>query len=332
MARSVSSAAKDDPRILDYYQSIVGLDLRNSVVRDGEVNRNLLAAWVRNHQPLLSVMPGTAQRISNIDGAQKLVDEATQSAATAASVYKTRSVASLIGGDDPAVAMQSLLNGTSQDAAKFMRLARQDPAAHAGSQKAMADYLADSLLVPRAGATSGEEGVRIASLRALLKSPAKLSVMRSVLGDNAPRALQRVIDDYDLYSTPAMSRLGSAGSRTTPLAYAASQVGQATTGLGRLMQQLLHPVTDSLLALAVHPAAAVPAYLASSASRAVMSKSREAVAQIVAHALVDPKLFMKLTAPIPRGATAEARFMRQMRAMLSAAALQVSPASQSPQN
>jgi hypothetical protein len=40
---------------------------------------------------------------------------------------------------------------------------------------------------------------------------------------------------------------------------------------------------------------------------------------------VDPKLFMKLTAPIPRNATAEARFLGQLRAMLARAALRAVP-------
>jgi hypothetical protein len=37
---------------------------------------------------------------------------------------------------------------------------RSNPAARAEAQKAMADYLADMLLTPRGGATSGEEGVQ----------------------------------------------------------------------------------------------------------------------------------------------------------------------------
>jgi hypothetical protein len=134
-----------------------------------------------------------------------------------------------------------------------------------------------------------------------------------------------VLDDYEAYNTPALSRLGASGSRTTPLAYAAARIGQPTTVLGRIMQQLSRPVVDTVLAAAVHPAAAVPAFLASSAGQAVLSRSREAVAQIVAHALVDPKLFMKLTAPIPRNATAEARFLGQLRAMLARAALRAVP-------
>lgn len=97
----------------------------------------------------------------------------------------------------------------------------------------MADYLANSLLVPKGGAASGDEAVRIANLRSILKSPAKMSVLRTVLGPDAPKALQRVLDDYDLYNTLAMSRLGAAGSRTTPLAYAVSNIGQPTTALGR---------------------------------------------------------------------------------------------------
>ncbi|MCB8880137.1 hypothetical protein ACELLULO517_07810 [Acidisoma cellulosilytica] len=328
MARSIAATAQDDPNIMNYYQSIVGLGLRNSVVRDGQVNRSLLAAWTRNHQALLSELPETARRLTSIDSAQQFVDEAAKSAAVASDVFKTKAISSLMGGDDPSVSMQHLLNGTTADAAKFLNYIRRDPAAHAGAQKAMADNLANSLLSPKAAGSAGDEGVQISRVRGLLREPSKLAIIRSIIGPQAPQTLRRILDDYDLYNTPAMSRLGAAGSRTTPLAHAANNIGQPTTTLGRMMQELSRPVVNTVLAAATHPAAAVPTFLASTAGQAIISKSREAVAQIVAHALVDPKLFMKLTAPVPREAGAEARFVKQLRSMLAAAALQTSPSSQ----
>jgi hypothetical protein len=321
MARSVAATAADDPHIMSYYESIVGLDLRNAVVRDGQVSRPLLASWTRNHQGLLSEMPQVAQRLNSIDAAQEMVDQAAKSATIATDIFKTRALSSLIGGDDPAVAMQSLLNGTPQDARAFMGFVRRNPAAQAGAQQAMADLLAQKLLTPKGGLETGNEAVGIAGLRAMIKSPSKMVVLREVIGPHAPQDLRRIVDDFDLYNTAALSRLGAEGSRTTPLAYAAKDIGQPTTMLGRIMQELSRPVVDAVLAAAAHPAATIPAFLTSSAARALQLKSREAVARIVAHALADPRFFLKLTAPIPRNSTAEARFVFQLRGILANTAI-----------
>jgi hypothetical protein len=92
--------------------------------------------------------------------------------------------------------------------------------------------------------------------------------------------------------------------------------------LGRLFQQLSHPAADTLAVGMAHPFAALPTYLATNTAKAALSRSQQGVARVVAEALADPRLFMKLTAPIPKGATAEARFMRQLRGVLAHAALQ----------
>jgi hypothetical protein len=123
----------------------------------------------------------------------------------------------------------------------------------------------------------------------------------------------------------ALSRLGAAGSRTTPLAKAIRRISEPRPCWGRIYQQLSNPAADAVAAGTAHSLAAIPTFVGASTAKAALSKSREAVARVMTEALADPQLFVKLTTPIPRGATAEARFMSQLRGVLANSALQPIP-------
>jgi hypothetical protein len=323
MARAIKATAGDNPAISDYYRSVVGIDLRNSVVRDGQVNRGLLQSWTRNHGALLNEMPELHQHISSLDTAQQFVDEAAHNAALSRDVFNTRAISALIDGHDPSTAMQALLGGSADDAGKFMAYVRRDPAAVAGAQKAMADHLAQSLLTPT-GAEGGSEVAGVAKVRALIRNPSKMAILRSVSGDDAPRTLQKIVDAYDLHNTAAISRLGATGARTTPLAEVVRRINEPRTTLGRIFQHLsASPVANTVAGnLAGGPLGGMAAYTGTAVAKAQLSKSRAAVARLLSEALSDPRVFMKMTAPVPQNATAAARFLQQFRGLLANSAMQ----------
>jgi hypothetical protein len=325
IARAVNAASQNDPDILDHYQTAVGLSLRRAAMKDGVVNRKALDTWTRGHQALLGEMPDVAARIAAVDRAQQFVDEAHANRAEAAATFKEKAIDSLLNGGDPSVAMASLLSGDVNSANLFMRMASREPGGEAAAKKAMADHLAEKLLKPAPGGEQDSANIR--SIRSLISNPAKLQNLRVVLGDQAPAMLRKVLQQYDIFNTGAMSKLSEDGSRTTPLSKVAQQIGAPKTILGKIIQEALEPVADTVAVGMAHPMAAIPAYLASSGLKGWISGSRGKAADILGRIMADPKLFLEATKPVAPGARA-VRFTRDFVGTLQSSMARVEGSSQ----
>lgn len=313
MARAIKDTADADPNILQHYQTAIGLDLRRAAINpDGTINPARFNAWRASHAPLLNEMPDVAARMQSIQDAQDAVDQAVANRAAVVQSYQTKAIQNFLNGEDPSVAMSRLLSAPPADARAFIGRLKNDPQALAGAQQALADHLASTLLSPTAGANAGEESLRVAGLRSLLRDPGKRQVVREVLGPNALTRLGRVLHDYDAYNTAAMSKLGAAGSRTTPLAMTAGELAEPKTVLGRVIASWSNPVALAASALPAGPAGEIGAQAVGAMFRGWRGKHLTAATELLSRALTDPKVFMEVTRPLPKGA-AETKLLSQIR-------------------
>ncbi len=314
MARALKSAAASDPAILSHYQTAIGLDIRRAAVEpDGTINLSRLNSWRKAHAPMLAEIPEVNQRLDTMAGAQSLVETAVAKRAAVRDAYQTKAIQSFLNGEDPAVAMSRVLSGSPADARAFLNKIKADPQALAGARQAMADRLATDLLTPTAGAENGAEQVRIATLKGMLRNPAKTQILREFLGPQAPARLRQIVQDFDAYNSASMSRINVGGSRTTPLAQTARELAQPKTLLGRVLSSWTDPVAIAASALPTGVAGEAAAQAAGAMFRGWRGKHLAAATELLAKALADPKVFLEVTRPVPSAAPAAEALMRRAR-------------------
>jgi hypothetical protein len=323
MARAIKATAEDSPEILPRYQTAIGLDMRRAAMKNGQIDRGALAAWAKAKAPLLSEMPDIASRVSDIDRAQQYAEEAVENRVQSAKTYNEGAFSQILNGHDPNVVMRGLLSGKPTDAKVFMQVMGRHPEALAGAQKAGWDYLASQFLSPRNGGETGEEALNISGLRAMLRDPTKLQNMRTLLGEDAPKTLHRVVQEFDLYNTGSISKLSANGARSTPLAETVKRLQAPKTLLGRMFKGSANPVVDTL---AAHAAGAGPigmgaAYLGSNVAKGYLERSRVAANELLSRAMADPKLFMQLTKSIPQTGEATGKFWRHFMSVFASSAM-----------
>jgi hypothetical protein len=318
MARAIKAVAPDNQEITNHYQTVLGLNLRSAAEKAGGLSDKVIANWIRAKSGILREMPDVAHAVSGVQEAHEFVNSAVQNRVAAADLFKMKAVQSAMGGAAPEQIGQHLLNASPADIKTFLRQVNQHAGALAGAKKAVADHLADRLLTPK---NDGTEGVNIATVRAMLRNPSVMSNIREILGPEAPATLQRVLHQHDFYNTAAMSKLSQAGSRTTPLAETVKSINAPKTILGHLLAEAANPIGDTLAAGLAHPAAAVPAWISSTALKGWANSARLKSARVLSEMLSDPKIFMEATKPVPTG-TEGAKFLRRFSAALAAAAMQ----------
>jgi len=324
MARAIRKAAPDSPHILPSYQTAIGLDMRRAAMRNGQIDRGALARWARNKAPLLAEMPDIAARVSHIDQAQQFAEEALENRVRSAKTYNEGAIGQILNGHDPAVVMRGLLSGKPSDATLFRKIISRNPEALAGAQKAGWDYLASQFLSPRNGGETGEEALNITGLKALLRDPTKLQNLRTLLGDQAPQILRRVVQEFDFYNTGSLSKLSQNGSRTVPLSEAVKRLQEPKTLLGRIFKSFTNPTMD---ALGAHAAGAGPigmagAYVGSNMVKGYLERSRASANELLSRSMADPRLFLQLTKNIPIGASAASKFWRHFMSVFANSIMQ----------
>jgi len=233
-AKLIKSIAADKPSVLDAYGQAMALSLRNAAVKDGvNVDQNALNRWMENHSGMLSVFPEVAQKVRNIKGAQDMVEKATAAREAGLEQYNHRAIQGILNGDDPEVAMKTVMGGSPSDARKFMATIQKNPAAIAGARAAAANNLVDRLV------KSGDKpDARIASLEAILRDPKQRQNMGIVLGPQAEIALRRVLEDERATNSYALARAAKAGSPTAFYGAAKEELQRPTTWLGSILHSI----------------------------------------------------------------------------------------------
>lgn len=314
MASAITAVARFDPSLAEHFHTAIGLDIRRAAMNpDGSINLSDLNNWRKMHAPLLNAQPQVAARVSSIEGAQQMVEDAVAKRAAIQQSFKTKAIQSFLNGEDPSVGMARVLAGTPVDARAFLRRLQPDAPAVAGAQQAMGENLARKLLSPVAGAENGEERVQVGSVRALLGDPAKLQIIREFLGPQAPQRLRQIAQHFDAYNARAMSGVNAAGSATTPLRQIANQLAEPKTLLGRVVASWTNPVAIAASALPTGIGGEIGAQAAGALFRGWRGKHLAAATDLIAKALADPKVFLEVTRPIPKSAPAATALMKRAR-------------------
>ena len=231
----VKAIAKERPEVLDGYGQAVALNLRQAAVKDGmNVDPKALKKWQENNAGMLSVFPDMAARVKDIQGAQAMVDMAAQAKRDALDKYQHKAIQSVLSGDDPKVAMQTVLRGSPQQARDFMNTVK-DPDAKAGAQKAMVEHLTDLMTRPTVG-ENAEANVR--SLDAVLRDPRKIQIISNVLGPQSVPILQNVARDWRETNTASIRRNPTFGSPTAHNLTARQELEEPRTWAGRIAKDI----------------------------------------------------------------------------------------------
>lgn len=313
IVRALRATAEDDPSVMTHYQTAIGLDLRRAALDpDGTVNLSRLNSWRKAHAPILSELPEVGKRLDTIRGAQQMVEAATAARIAATKEFDTKAIQAFLHGDDPGVAMRALLNGTPADASRLLSKLQASAPALAGAKQALANYLAERLLVPTAGG-EGEEAARIASVRSMLRNPGQMQIVRQVLGPQAPARLRRVVQDFDAYNANSLSRINAGGSRTQPLQQIARDLAEPKTMMGRVIAQISSPLGAAVAGGITHPISDLATQAGAAMFRGWRGQQLTAATELLSRALADPKLFLELTRPVPGSASAEAGLARRAR-------------------
>lgn len=323
MARAIKATATDNPEIWDHYQTAIGLSLNKAAIKDGVIDRGKLAAWQKRHADLLQELPGLAEKLKNMDAAQAYAEESAVRRADAMSTFKARTISSLLNGDDPGVAMAHLLSGPTEDTKLFAKIVGRDPVAKAAAQKAMADHIANRYLVGRNGPEDMEEAVRMKDLNSLSRNPAQMQNLRTILGDEAPQMIRRIVQEFEHYNTGALSKLSENGSRTETLAETVRRIKAPKTLLGQLIMNAKTPALAGIgVADAAHAGLAkgIATYVGANAAKGFLERARMKSWEALAQALADPQEFLKLARAVPSDPGHAAKFIRSaVSTMLSSA-------------
>lgn len=313
VARAVKNLAQDNPGLLQQYDTAIGLSLRKAAMTPDGLDPRKFQSWVGSHEALIRSFPTLGKRFSSIKEAQQAVEDAVEKRKLLQQAYDLKAFRSVTAGEDPSVAMTHLLNGTPTEARTFMKRLNPLPSAKGAARTAMAEHLASTLLEPMAGDQTGAEAVRISTIKSLLRNSAKRQVISEVLGPQAIRTLDRVVKDASANNMKSLSGIGVGQSGTTPLREGIKGLKGPHTMLGFVLQQLATPVGAAVSGGLTAPLSAMGAEGMAGAFRFAQNTQQAKAISLLARAMVDPKVYLELTKPMPRSTTAVDKFLRRMR-------------------
>jgi hypothetical protein len=309
VATLIKNIGAEQPGVLDAYGQAIALSLRKAAVKDGvNVDPNALARWQQNHAGMLSVFPEVAQKVRTIAGAQDMVEKAMAARNTAMDQYNHKAIQGLLNGDDPEVAMQTVLNGSPTSARQFMNSIQKSPQAVAGAKAAAANNIINRLIKT----TSGEnQDARIGALEGMLRQPTARQNMRTVFGPQFEGALRDVVRDEKATNTRALMRK-TGDSPTAFYREAINQLNEPTTWLGKIVRNLnpleaMVAVGDSHGLVGRAAAGLLDGYLRSFSSNKV-----DAAQRLLAHILTSPEATAQALKRYSATPSATRQFTRSM--------------------
>jgi hypothetical protein len=115
---------------------------RPGIIRNGEVVPSAAEAWIKQHDPALSAIPGLKDKFATAADAQRTLETAIEQHQERRDLF-TKSVAGSFIQDDPARAIERVFSGKdrAQKANILMQLTASDSAAQQGIQQATIDYM-----------------------------------------------------------------------------------------------------------------------------------------------------------------------------------------------
>ena len=202
----------------------LAFDLRRAAEQDdGTLDAGKFTRWMKSRAETFAALPGTEARFASAGRAQQALDDATARRFDAKEAYEKSAAGQFLGDADPVTKIGRILNGdralpTMQELA---RLTARDPAARAGLQRAVVDYVLRDLR----GNASFSEGLPTA-----LKADAYQTFVRKT-----PTALAQIFSPKQMESMRAVAADLQAAARSVASTKlpGGSNTAQDIAGAGR---------------------------------------------------------------------------------------------------
>ena len=272
-------------------EDTLALRFRDYAAPNGVVDPKRAAMFTKQHESALSALPDLRARLSGASTAQEAVNTAAEAAKANRTAYEKSVASSFLNGQDPTRALGSLLNGSTaaNDLREVAQLVQNDPAAKAGMQRALADYVLSRFSTNSPAGQTGTNFLKADGIQTFVRE--KEAALRAFLSPEQVGGLKNIAADIQ------RSKLSDTTFKT-----AGSDTAQNLSLLQRLLDRLPentgkvagYGASGGLgLVLGTSVAGPIGAILGSAAGAAVSALRQAGVRQIndlVVQAMLDPEL------------------------------------------
>lgn len=300
----------DNRRAIEAWQDGAAFSFQQAAVKDGVLNEQAAAKWLKDHAPALSAMPEVAAKFRTAADAQKSVDVAMAHHVAERDAFTQSVAGKFLGEGDPVDAVGKILRGDK--AASQMRdlakLTEADPVARRGLQSAVIQWLQREMKSNRELDAAGTLD---------LKGEALQTFVKRHLGADGTQALGAILEPEQLQMLANIRKSIASANKSL---HATKIAGGSDTGQNEALKEGAGHGSPSMVATMVAAEAAgdVMGHLAGHASSLVgllgkvaapiatatllvMRKAGfETVDDMVRHALLNPAEFTKLLAFLPK--------------------------------
>jgi hypothetical protein len=289
----------------------LAFDLRRAAERDdGTLDSAKFQKWTKSRAETFAALPGTQDRFATAGRAQQALDAAVAHRVEAREAFEKSAAAPFLGDRDPVTAVGRILNGdralpTMQDLA---RLTANDPAARAGLQRAVVEYMLRDL---RGNVAAGDTGTTL--LRSdvfqtfVRKTPQALA---QIFSPDQVKAMQDVAADLQRANLSLTATKLPGGSNTPQDLAAAAKHG------GGAHQSVLTQVVIAEALGGVAERVAGPLGKIAGIGTLVLNGMRQAglrrVDDLVTQAMLHPELARTLLAKAPAPGSGNAVLLRHV--------------------
>ena len=261
---------------------------------DGTIDPGRFQTWAKQRSSFLSQLPDAANRFRTAADAQQAVNDAMAQRADLSKQMQKSALGKFLGNADPVTQVASIIRSPTAvaDMRTLVRVVGSDPAAKAGLQRSVAEYVLRDLKGNAAGPTGAESYLKGDQLQTFLR--AREPVLREVLSPEQMTSLRNVAESLE--QSRLDTRVG-AGSDTVQNANAPG--GKAERLLSRIGHEIVSygvggSAGASIGTFVAGPAGGVVGGLLGAATGKAIQAAREAgiqnVDHLVAQAMLNPSL------------------------------------------
>ena len=291
--RDLIGPSRADAILADYAAS----RLRASAMRpDGTIDPAKFEAWRKSHAEALRAMPELNDRFTSAAAATRAIDDVAALRRDALESFQKGSLAKVMNAPDAESATKTIGGIFGQkDAATQMRnlvaQTKNDPAARDGLRKAVADFMAARLISNTEAATSGKGIIKSDQFQTFLRE--NRTALREVFSDPEMNTLNAIAQDMQR-ANRSITAVKLPGQSNT----AQDQASQQVSIMKKLMGHWIGAVGAGVGA-AGGPWGAVAGAIGGEAVKALRDAGLKKVDDLVAAAMLDPKLAHSLLKAAP---------------------------------
>jgi hypothetical protein len=281
---------------------------------DGTLDPGKAAKWIKAHDEALSAFPEVKAAFNDAVSARVTMDDAAARHVAARQAFEKSAAAKFLGDADPVMAVGRILRSDNA-AATMAELARHTanaPAARAGLQRAVIDYMLSEL---RSNAQAGAERAMKADVFQTFARRAT-PALREIFSPDQVDAIRKVAADLQRSQRSSIGSKLPGGSNTAQdLAAGAKHGHGGPSTIGLLVAA---ETAGEALQHVVGPVGRVFGMVATAMGNAMRQAGLHTVNDLVAEAMLHPELARTLLAKVPN--VPAARFVgqaagRQLRAL-----------------